>query len=795
MADESRVIDLGINVTQNADAEFGKAATSAQGFADASTGASVSSDALKTSMGGVAAELQAMADQLTASMTFWQDLDAREKANGSTLADLLARSTAWRNTAQEDLKLTADQAAAVNDLDASVDQHIEKSNQEAAAVDAVTNSLKSFNEETGLAMKALPEEAAGIQQNIQLYDSLPTSLDNSSSSSRGLTTEMRGVRYGAMDVVMGLSMLQLALGETNPQLTEAGRGFTVFADSLMAGTMIAPGVGTAFGAIAGAIMAIGIASQTADPDIVALDKDLQSMGKKDDATAGLAKLAGTTQDVATAALAVAKTNPDVADALKADEESAKNAIPVLQGFADDLKQVTQWMGNLAQANGPVTNFLSNATHAFEVNHEANMTYYKDLADGMSQADAWADRQRVVTEGLTQQDIAQKQLAQDTATAAQIQQNIAGAHYTPQAEADYAQQQALQKQIDNLPKAEQTARDGMAAADKTYYEELDRQQAAQVIRDMQRADEATKIQRTYDETRAKDYQTLVDEEGKAAQEFNNKESDLLFTQQQRQETAANDMVRTQQTAFDDIAKAERDMIQSVANLDFTTADKLRNAKTERERDAIDYTAVHEKAVLAQREGNQVSDIQTREANEVALQQFRSQQQDEQANHELDVARRTETQRVDDAKQKYTEQLAAARQANTDQLTDLRARIAQEDVTLADQLAQIQQHHRDAYAAAEKRFSSEESLVLKRFGVESSAEARMMIQYGNDFALQTQMLQALSAFAGNNVTNNTSSITTIESLSIAGGSAPAAQVIALAQQLARQVQQYLDNEAVR
>lgn len=231
-------------------------------------------------------------------------------------------------------------------------------------------------------MKVSAEELAAVIKDLNVQLALyAKTLESTSTGQRGFMTEARGGRMAGLELIFALQLLSTSMGEQLPQAAQqAQKGLQLVVTGMLAGAYVGGPFGAAIGTITGVLLALGVASQTTDANIAAFNKQIDTLAKHDDAAAGLAKLAGVSQDDAQAVMDLASKVPAVADELaKLRDETGTNAVPVLQGLGDIFRDLTdiikRFSDEMPKAQTDFKNlltilvafnpYLEGAVHAFD----------------------------------------------------------------------------------------------------------------------------------------------------------------------------------------------------------------------------------------------------------------------------------------------------------------------------------------------------------------------------------------------------------------------------------------------
>ena len=186
--------------------------------------------------------------------------------------------------------------------DVSAKQIVQTLTQWGVSEDEVTK----FLQQNGI---ALQEDTQAITANAEAQRQLGGNI----ATTGGMMREGR-LLIGAMTAEMAL--MTLTAGDTLPlAMREAAKGIQEVTMMAMMGFIAFGPWGALAGAVVGGLLYLATTAGQASPEIQALNKELDNLGKKDDAAAGLAELTGLTLADAEAALKAAKNNLDLADSI------------------------------------------------------------------------------------------------------------------------------------------------------------------------------------------------------------------------------------------------------------------------------------------------------------------------------------------------------------------------------------------------------------------------------------------------------------------------------------------------
>ncbi len=566
-------------------------------------------------------------------------------------------------------------------------------------------------------------------------------------NSRQQTTEMRGARFEVMSLMMIMMEFNTVLQGNTKDMQVAREGVMAMANALMVVAMVPDLAPLAL--LTAAIAGVAIAAKALqDLDIEALNKELDSLGKKEDASAGLMKLAGVEKDVADNALLWMKAMPEAADALKKLEEEGKTAIPVLQGVGDALRQAGDNAGMfielieiisagviaIAAAEKDGKTFQEALTEAQKAGREA-LRGYSDEAyaaiqmqvqeDAASQkiTDAYKEQEAAVKSLTGTKDIATTMIAQMTNLSLEDSAAVlkAAKSYSDlgiELETDATRVVALQKEI-ALLEAQGNTPSELAGLFSQLGIALDATRAsAQALRDAMAFDEA-----------AANIKKLAEDEVKALADIAKAQRDTDVSREQSRRQLSDQL---QQLAFQDataeikyqqdIAKANRTLNDSLAD----DAQKLADANFKAQQSLADELSnldyQHQKQM--QDISNQIVTAQITAANDIAK-AYRDMLQ-ALANEDWNTHNNLQNAKTENAKEQVLSQAAHERAVTRDKfsnvLEDANNRIAEEQRVAAIKAQLADQDLQHSIDVAQRKYSEELANAQRAYNEEVASAQR-------------------------------------------------------------------------
>jgi hypothetical protein len=566
-----------------------------------------------------------------------------------------------------------------------------------ATVELETISQKEYNTMLQMGMSAdylkanFKLETAEVVANTQAVTQNTTALNTNETATRSETTATisQGEARRAGREIMGLmiaemALMQLTAGQTDKSMQELSKTLELGLNVTLLAFMVTGNIAiAALAGIAAGIFGVAQMAMQADPDIVALNKDLESLGKKDDAIAGLMKLTGATKEQAQAALDFAKTSPEAADSLKKLTDQAEigtGALNIIgEGFSLLLGKIQGstkgWGDNASAAFIAVASYLATgdstkyATQFLELHTQA-MQRAKDATIALAEAD------KVETQ-------AKLDMAAADSQASDLQKTI-GDDYTAIAKMQIDDTDKIAKA--NRTMNETIARDARSLQDtlsqisfsRVQAEENNLQAIAQANQSMN--DSIMNAARSLQNSLSDIEQGLRDKQNDEARKY----ADALKTINQSIEKDRQDLNTK-------IIDAEKKKLDDLAALDYSTGDKLRKAKTENEKNEIELAAMHERGVIQSRATDTENAAQKTFDQQMTLENQKLEKLKSDAEYQKTVEERTASEQIARAQRTYQQQVEDAKRRDQEQLANLAIRMRQEEEALNQQAANARRRY--------------------------------------------------------------------------------------------------------
>lgn len=217
------------------------------------------------------------------------------------------------------------------------------------------------------------------------------------------------------------------------------------------------------------------------------------------------------------------------------------------------------------------------------------------------------------------------------------------------------------------------------------------------------------------------QQLQDKIASIQQDLQNRLADLEHRRQEQVKEANDQIAKAAQDLARQLYEIERERIEATQALAFNTAEQLRGAQTDHDREAILRRHLFEQSQIDQEANDRRGDAQ-----------FDFQQKVEQAEKEKRLAQETFEYEVALAKRLAQQKIAEAQHAAEVQMEQARRQAAM-------QLAIAQREQAQALAAAERRYEQEKETAIRTYNQQVEAARRAEAEKLNDAmrALQQRM----------------------------------------------------------
>ena len=634
-----------------------------------------------------------------------------------------------------------------------------------SAMGITEEQIRSFTTALDAQSAAQQLETKSEREKIPVAEEEANAIKKTNTSHVEMFTTLREGRLITGMMIADLALMNFAAGTTNVALQEMSKGIQVVIDSGML-ALIATGdpVVAVLVAITAGLVTVAQASVQGSEGLQALEKELAPLAKKDDAIDALALLSKTTKEESEVAMQAAKDNKQFAAEMQNFVEQSKPAAPVLSDIGTFLKMDWDIIQKIGQGFGLDKIFggigsmgpsVSNAITGAEA-------FYAALVQGKSYSDA-------MTISLKAQEDELNRVAN-----AQRNANVAITELAPAIEADKkaladvtkATEEWQKKQSslwENSAKAVESANNTIIADQQRLNDTLDKDWRSlqdkladigynRVLSEQKNAADIERINENLSQgivdanqkmadSIAKAQQTLADRESDIATQLSTKQSESYRTYQKSIETTNNDIQKSAQELADKIVAINKKEVEDLANLDWTTGQKLNDAKTQNDKERILETHAHEAAAIRQSAEDARSSAQDTFEKAKQLSDQKKQIALEEYNYRTALNAREAAQQDADAKRRYAEEVAQAQKSNQEQIAQLQQRAAQERQIAAQRLADQEtafNHERDI-----ARRSYEEQTNDARKSFEEQVKAAVNAANAKIAELNAEVLSAKAA----------------------------------------------------
>jgi hypothetical protein len=529
----------------------------------------------------------------------------------------------------------------------------------------------------------------------------------------------------------------------NPALIQFGRVMQEISSGAMIGMMSGAGVtGMIVGAVAGAVLGLGIAATTASPEIVELNKELATLAKKDDAIQALAKLGQVTSEQAELAKKAAGSNLDYAkqletlakqaessygpmnvlgtmfkswisplqnigDALAADKEAIERLLP---GFDSAMPKIAATAAAYAQfmlevsSRGPI-----------QAAADAQKTYNDILEEIKKVSDDAAAGQAGLHDALLTIPPAAKEAESALADVLKTEEDLARTNVNQKYEFSDSVKQANLQSLNSTRDYTQES----AKLLRTLAEEganLGFQQSQQTE---QQARDRLTIERNLINSIADAEREFADRQADISTSYVDKLADLNYSTTTKISGYWHDLARDQESYQENLYKASRSLQDTLSDQSYSKAQELAKAKTQAEVDSINEKYAHEIYVANRTYAEKKEDAADTLGDAETETNYRIALANEELVHSMEVAQREADEQIAQARRSDNERVADAKRRNDEEVSDWLFKIAQQDEANTHQAALIQQKYNDASADAKTRWQNEESDIIHRFQLEHNA----------------------------------------------------------------------------
>lgn len=500
-------------------------------------------------------------------------------------------------------------------------------------------------------------------------------------------------------------------------------------------------LGVVLGVVTGAVVALGTAASTVSPQIIQLNQNLNNMSKQDETVNTLAKVADVSVDVAQSWEDAARKSPGFAKKLEDIAKAAEPVPPLIAAITTATDTLGISMGNFPDLGQKFNDWLKHAVGDIvelgaifkEISKEI-LDEFNSLAYPFQTPPVFLGLDKILEQGRDAKAKAEAEFGSKvqgtdvplakqndlSAEATAINKDLAGAiDDAAKAEDKYSksiedanfrlsqlnqqtrnQRDSAQQSFDNSAADAATQRgNAIANADQQWQDrdaDLWQEWQGKVAEINSKLSDRVADISTRFQNRVSDIeQGLADKIANIQQELANKLAELAH---QREQAIAQGNQKEQQAAEDlarKLYEIERTRIEDTEALAFNTAEQLRSARTEHDREDILRRSQFEKGQIDQKANDARNNAENDYAKAI-----------KQAELEKKLAKDDYDYQVMLAKQ-----LAAQKEAEARRTADEQIKQAQREA--AQQIAAAQREQAQALAAAEHRYNEETALAKRSY----------------------------------------------------------------------------------
>lgn len=568
----------------------------------------------------------------------------------------------------------------------------------------------------GEQIKLEQAEAEAKKQQAEAAKALEEAERRLQSEKRGLAQNMFAVTIMGFGLVSMFRQLEAVTGEKIPaNIKSIADAVVVVASAASSGAMFGPAGAIIAGGAAG-LMELLIGLQAVDPEIQKLNDTLDNLARKEEVANTLALIHGWTVENARSSLELARSDEQMALALKEVTLATEQYIQAEQrrqnlataqfagvGGMDSYLQPGPFRPtDTSRKDAAEENYrVQQLRAAYEAAQRESLKYYSQLSSA----------QEKVTEGNRRLEEDLKDLNDRRVT-------------------------NMDKYIESMTSAWDSYQERVIAINQSLSNQLERieDQRTEVSR-RARADELDawrQYQRAL-EREAQQLQTALD---KIDREQTDRLTDLTW-QYNRDVASANEQrAKNERDLAYEIYRIQRGMYQDLAELDFNYREDLYNANTRRERNSLERRHIFESNRIRQEASDSLEDLLKRSQDEEDASMRRRRLMEEEYRHKREIILRDTQQQRDDAQEAYDNAKVLAEQRRDDQLQDIAEREQAEKAALdrqteyartaaSQQLQAAKENYSDQITAARKRFEEERDEIAKtQKAVEDAWEKRRL-----------------------------------------------------------------------
>lgn len=627
----------------------------------------------------------------------------------------------------------------------------------------------------GIGLSAKEAKEILVQYGVDVSD-LEKKHSRLSESAIGSSRTFFALTLASFGVMSVAQELKKSFGDDLPPAFEkTSSAIQQIASFGSAGAFVGGAPGAIFGGIAGGLIAITTAAVTLDPELQRLNQQLDNMSNRDETVETLSRIAGVSEEVARVWVEAARKDSDFASRL---EEIVKKGEPVpgllasinetirgMNGNVDSLGKSFGDLGNTinqtitlglglfnawgaafeefsksgnfldAQAAGVkrLEEFLLNTTKATTGLGVAQ----GDAARLTAEAESILDKESNTADKLAD---AQRRLADATEDAnhrmAQLSERTANQYAQAQQQYSNAVQDAAEQRANAIFNAEQTLTNRISDLWQDLQNKVAdiNQNLADKISDIQvqLQNRIADIQSQLSDRIADIQQQLADKISDINQDLQNKLQDLAHSRDQAVQGANQKILEASRELSRKLYEIERDRLEAIEALAFSTHEQLQDARTDHDRDRILRRAQFEQGQIDQKANDARKDAIADYQDKVAQAEREKKLAKDTYDYQVMLAKQLAAQKIANAQHDADVQIAQAQRQAQQQLA-IAQRQAQQQLDIAQreaaqQLALAQRRHEQELATAQRAYQQQVE-AARRAEQQRVADAQRALEQRN------------------------------------------------------------------
>lgn len=481
------------------------------------------------------------------------------------------------------------------------------------------------------------------------------------NSWRDLSRAMFAVTIAGFSLQNAMRMVEVAFGEKLPPAIRSATDGLMFAAGIGASMAMVglPVVAVAAGTVAAGLFSLGVNAMTSSQEVQDLNKQLDSFAKKDDLQKTLSIQLNLTDAQSRALFELASKYPKLAAATRdLSQEIVKSG---LQRILEDIGSAARW------ATEGIGMFFSIAAGG-----RAGETL-DVVGTGRGQETqeiSRLDEQRALRDTIFEEEKKLQKALDDEYSKGEEQRS-----------------EAFNDAVDNRLRGYAEYGDQVRRLGRENAQAEADFQFQQKQRDESRRDEDMRRERQFADDLARSREQRDNRMADISRDYQQRELDDAWDYRNKLIDLDRDRIKARQDLADNLMKIERRLNEDLMDLDFDTAERLRGAKTERDREDILYSALYDRSKIFRRASDERSDLRTSAEREEAAREQKRRDEEADYQHRRAIAMRERGDQESDTRRSYEEERVWAEKRNQDQIADTVQRRQQEDEASARQYEQM------------------------------------------------------------------------------------------------------------